>query len=133
MIGADECPKCESGNVVEFRRLNRLPAKSPDILRNFCMDCQIMWESFSPADLTDPTDPCSTFNAMCDNCAFRKDSPERKNAQEWDALMMRLHYNEASFFCHKGVPMEPERGKNAFAYPKGHDGEYEPNLSLIHI
>lgn len=44
------------------------------------------------------------LSVMCDNCAFRKGSPERADPYRWAQILETLD-NEQPFHCHKGLPM----------------------------
>lgn len=57
----------------------------------------------APALATQPT----TMERMCGDCAFRRDSPERRGdqhaASNWEGLQ-RLVETESPFWCHDGLP-----------------------------
>lgn len=54
---------------------------------------------------------------MCDNCAFRKGSPERADPYRW-AEILSLVEDGRPFHCHKGLSMRyPAKGDTAFFTP----------------
>lgn len=48
---------------------------------------------------------------MCDNCAFRKRSPERADPYRWAEIQELVEKNGPMFHCHKGLPLDPKTGK----------------------
>lgn len=68
-----------------------------DAVYGVCKDCQRLQEVEFRADPS---------VQLCDNCAFRPDSPER--AEPWTWLQFyKLHIgNSVPFHCHKGLPMK---------------------------
>lgn len=124
MKGADQCPKCAS------RRTMDIEAPSPNsfyarIIRG-CVNCQTIWEPYDPADTIDPTERHASFKEPCNNCAFRPGSPEQQDKEEWAKTIASLKAG-GSFYCHKGVPIDP-KGENGFAYPG--DGKETKNMRL---
>lgn len=118
--GAGRCPRCGCRKV---RRCD-MPV---DLSRDFygrtleiCVNCKAAWEPFDPAQIWDATDPMCSFRDPCDNCAFRRGSPEQRNKERWAEIMDGLK-SGASFHCHKGVPIDPG-GEHGFAYPHDRDG-----------
>lgn len=47
---------------------------------------------------------------MCDNCAFRKGSPERADPYRWAEIQEVVESGQA-FHCHKGLPFNLKTGK----------------------
>lgn len=117
MKGADQCPKCASRSFVDVNEPSPKGFYASTV--RVCSNCQTLWEPFEMLDLFDPTDRCASFSSPCNNCAFRKGSPEQADRAEWAKTMTSLEAG-AMFFCHKGVPIDPAN-KNGFAYPA--DGE----------
>lgn len=110
MKGADQCPRCAS------RRWATVVAPSDfyaDVLRA-CANCKTLWEPFEVEELLDPErEPLGAFKQPCNNCAFRKGSPEQKTD-----LLTKIRTGGGAFYCHKGVPIEPE-SEHGFEYPGG--------------
>lgn len=113
MKGADQCPRCGS------RRWATVVAPSDfysDELQ-VCSNCKTIWEPFDPADVPDPKyEPLGAFKQPCGNCAFRKGSPEQQSGR-LDKIRPK-NWQGPFFFCHKGVPIDPEH-PDGFAYPGG--------------
>jgi hypothetical protein len=124
MKGADQCPRCASR-----RWLDSSDASIPPPPGNFysadvriCVNCKTIWESFDPKDLLDPQhEPLGAFHHPCNNCAFRKGSPEQSDPEGFAKLRSQLGWRGARFYCHKGVPVEPG-SEDGFAYPKDSAG-----------
>ena len=76
-----------------------------------CRACFTMWEPFAKEDLIDQENALSIFRRPCDNCAWRKGSPERSDPDKWEHLQQQIHYCGATFYCHKGVPLSHEEGQ----------------------
>jgi hypothetical protein len=113
MRGAGKCPKCAC------RKVGR--AVLPDT--NFyaraveiCANCGTAWEPFNPADLLDDDDHLSSFKEPCDNCAFRSGSPEQADTGAWKKMIEKLG-ESGRFYCHKGVPINPQND-DGFDYPR---------------
>lgn len=121
MKGAGQCPRCAS------RKVTRVDAEMEGVkfygrVVEVCVNCQAIWEPFDPAQLLDADAPrTSCFREPCDNCAFRPGSHEQQNVEEWKKTMASLKAG-GSFYCHKGVPINP-RSENGFDYPLGPDGK----------
>lgn len=125
MKGADQCPKCASRKWIEPRIADATKFYSIDV--RACINCHAIWEPFDPADLLDPKhEPLGAFKAPCNNCAFRKGSPEQADPEKWEAMMLSLSFN-SSFYCHKGVPISPA-SEHGFDYPE--DGKNKRKLRL---
>ncbi|WP_422074158.1 hypothetical protein [Tranquillimonas rosea] len=45
----------------------------------------------------------------CDDCAFRKGSPERADPYKWAEIMSIVERGQP-FHCHKGLPYDPHTG-----------------------
>ena len=121
MTGANEWPHCGSLDVIEFRRMNRLPDLDgePPVPRAYCLGCRAVWETLDPADMFDPDDPLSAFKRPCDNCAFRKGSPERADPVKWELLMQRLQLHDTPFVCHKDGPLSDKPDESHDGFPAG--------------
>ena len=111
-----ECPVCGSDRVAQFR------LRGSD-WHHACMDCKAMWEPFKAEDLLDSEDEYSSFKIPCDNCACRKDSPERQDKLKWEALIRRFEAG-GTFMCHKGVPLSFKEGES-HDHPKTPDGKWD--------
>lgn len=112
--GADQCPRCASRRTRDFT----MPEGSfygPKV--RGCENCQAIWEPFNPADTIDPDDRYASFKTPCNNCAFRKGSPEQADKDAWESQMIALSFG-SSFYCHKGVTITPDKG-HGFDYPEG--------------
>ena len=57
------------------------------------------------------------FKEPCNNCAFRKGSPEQDDPYGWERMLYSLANSSQGFHCHKGVPIE-EGAEHGFAYPE---------------
>lgn len=117
MKGADQCPRCGSRKTADLQQ----PVTSfyAATLRS-CGNpaCRTTWEPFDPAQLLDPRhEPLGAFLQPCNNCAFRKDSPEQADTIAWGKKLHELSMG-ARFYCHKGVPIDP-KSHHGFAYPEG--------------
>jgi len=113
--GADQCPCCAS------RRWTDVEAPSPKgfyarVIR-VCANCKTLWEPFDPVETIDPDDRYASFKDPCNNCAFRKGSPEQEDKEEWAKTMASLKGGNR-FYCHKGVPIDINND-HGFAYPGG--------------
>lgn len=80
-----------------------------------CPNCETIWEPFDPEQIWDTSDPFCSFKEPCNNCAFRPGSNEQQDREEWKTMISSLK-NGAQFYCHKGVPIEPD-AEHGFAYP----------------
>jgi hypothetical protein len=112
--GADQCPRCGSRATRDFSH-DRKFFYGP-IIRG-CKNCATVWEPYDPADTIDPDDRYASFKTPCNNCAFRKGSPEQSDKDAWESQMINLSLG-AAFYCHKGVPITPGKG-HGFEYPEG--------------
>lgn len=112
MKGADQCPRCAS------RRWRTIIVPSDfyaDELQ-VCDNCKTIWEPFEEAQLLDPKrEPLGAFKDPCNNCAFRKGSPEQRT-DRLKEIRETTGWHGGSFYCHKGVPIAP-RSENGFDYP----------------
>lgn len=106
------CPKCGSRKVAHDPKLT-FKGHGPGIAT--CINCKAIWEPFDPAQIWDPSDPHCSFKEPCNNCAFRPGSPEQADTEKWKHLLDQLKCG-GSFYCHKGVPIEPD-AEHGFAYP----------------
>lgn len=124
MKGADQCPQCGSRKWMEPKAEGIDPPSDfyADNVR-CCVNCQTIWEPFDPAQLLDPNrEPLGAFNHPCGNCAFRKGSPEQRDPQGFARLRSQLGWHGASFYCHKGVPVDP-LDPDGFRYPRDAGGK----------
>jgi hypothetical protein len=115
MKGADQCPKCASRRWADAEQaITDFYATTIRV----CANCGTAWEPFEPGDLLDVDMPLtSCFIDPCNNCAFRKGSPEQRDPEKFAELRAKLA-GGGSFYCHKGVPVSPE-SENGFDYPEG--------------
>lgn len=121
--GRGRCPRCgcRRTGTVEHRVIAGFYARTLEV----CANCAAAWEPLPPgtdrhSDHRDDDGSPFPFPEPCDNCAFRPGSPEQRDPAQWRALMDQLKAG-ARFYCHKGVPIDPE-GEDGFAYPRGADG-----------
>lgn len=117
------CPECGSKRVVGCRvEIGTLGG---------CMACRSLWEllpSDAPPDIDGRPQP---FRKACDNCAFRRGSPERSDPSDWEGLLIGLAGAGTAFYCHKGVPRQvdgdgyisPDGRDHGFRYPVAADGK----------
>lgn len=118
MKGAARCPRCGSRRTTTVEQpLTNFYARTLRV----CGNCATAWEPFDPAELMDKSERLSCFLHPCDNCAFRKNSPERQDAEKWELLQQKIALWEGAFYCHKGVPIAPGT-ENGFDYPLGEKG-----------
>lgn len=108
-----QCPKCGSRKVAHDPKL-KSGGYGPGMAT--CLNCKTLWEPFDPEQIWDTSDPHCSFKEPCNNCAFRSGSPEQADPQKWKSLVDQLKCG-AQFFCHKGVPLEPD-AEDGFSYPK---------------
>jgi hypothetical protein len=110
---ADCCPRCRSQRVhIHGDHGIKLYGRQIAI----CANCRTAWEPIDGTLIWDPSDPSASFSAPCDNCAFRRGSPEQADTEKWKDLIAKL-WAGGTFHCHKGVPVAPE-SEDGFAYPK---------------
>lgn len=92
------CPRCGSRSTVisvaPAMALSHLPT-----LMGVCRDCRTAWEAYPPGWKHDAVEA-----EPCDNCAFRKGSPESQDRAEWKSMLAKLRAGEM-FKCHKGAPL----------------------------
>ncbi|KUR80796.1 hypothetical protein [Novosphingobium sp. FSW06-99] len=123
MKGADQCPSCGSRRWLSPAEHGLTPPDdfySADV--RCCVNCQTIWEPFDPAEMLDPArEPLGAFRHPCNNCAFRKGSPEQCDPESFAKLRAQLGWHGASFYCHKGVPVDPA-SEDGFRYPKDASG-----------
>ncbi len=117
MKGADQCPRCGSRKTADLKQpVTKFYAATLRTCGNPA--CHTTWEPFDPAQMLDPKhEPLGAFLQPCNNCAFRKGSPEQADTIAWRKKLHELHQG-ALFYCHKGVPIAP-KSENGFAYPEG--------------
>lgn len=121
MKGADQCPRCGSRRSAGLGAPSAGSFYSQDI--RACSNCRAMWEPFDTAELLDPgNEPLGAFRQPCNNCAFRKGSPEQRDPEAFARLRAQLGWHGASFYCHKGVPVDPT-DPDGFAYPRDREGK----------
>lgn len=87
---AGRCGGCGSRRLMQ----------SSDGQHAFCLDCRRLQEP-ETRDWPEST--------MCDNCAFRKGSPERADPYRWAEVSATVEAGQP-FHCHKGLPvtLDPE-------------------------
>lgn len=93
------CPRCFSRRTV----VEMAPAMAMShvpTLTGVCAECRTVWEAFPPGWNHDPV-----AGEPCDNCAFRKGSPESADKTEWKNLLAKLRLQGGEFKCHKGAPL----------------------------
>lgn len=108
-----QCPKCGSRRVSHDPILE-LKGYGPGLAA--CGNCRTLWEPFPAEAVWDRSDPACSFREPCNNCAFRAGSQEQQDRERWKALIGSLKAG-GSFYCHKGVPIEPD-AEHGFAYPE---------------
>lgn len=106
------CPKCGCTVVNSSATLSR-GGYGPGL--SACANCKTLWEYFTPDQLYDLSSPLCSFKEPCNNCAFRKGSPEQSNRATWAGIKESAKGFEA-FYCHKGVPISAT-AEHGFAYP----------------
>lgn len=127
MKGADQCPRCASR---KHRDVSHDVTNFYAAVIRVCGNCATAWEPFDEAEIWDKSDPACSFRHPCNNCAFRKGSPEQGAPEKWRSLIDQLGWWDGSFYCHKGVPIEP-KSDDGFAYPKGRDGK--PDVKKLRL
>jgi hypothetical protein len=70
-----------------------------------CLECHKGWERIPTGEAFRVDGELLSFKVMCDNCAFRKGSPERADRLRWGELQQTLARG-GEFYCHKGVPLK---------------------------
>jgi hypothetical protein len=115
-ISKEKCPKCNGSNI--YMMLLSIP-------HSWCMDCASYWESLPSGEPRHEDEPFFPFDTPCNNCAFRKDSPERQNKEQWKELLETLKRSGNHFYCHKGVPIKEDQSNDGvdFEYPKLENGK----------
>jgi len=68
-----------------------------------CVSCEKMWHPNSDG-ITSKTVP---LISCCDDCAFKKGSPERSDPYRWMRMLERFEAG-TEFWCHKDVPTAPD-------------------------
>ncbi|WP_010127469.1 hypothetical protein [Sphingomonas sp. KC8] len=105
-----------------------------------CLACKALWEPL-PADAPPDVDGSpQPFRKACDNCAFRRGSPERSDEDGWEGMLIGMAGRESAFYCHKGVPLSQPgdgyvaaNGENpGFRYPLMADGKSH-DLSRLRV
>lgn len=119
MRGSDECPRCGGTDLVAFEEVM------------WCIGCGCCWEPFSESALANPDFPLSPFKSPCNNCAFRKDSPERQDKEKFELLLQNINYRGAVFYCHKGVPLADDDSDQTHCHPTKPDGSLDTEKSRI--
>ena len=125
--GLDVCPECGSPRLA-MMRIHR--TGGPDVVMAGCAvgGCGAIWEPVDPGILAAESDCTAPFTRPCDDCAFRPDSPERRDRAEWEALMRKFETG-TRFYCHKGVPTEAVSADSdegtRYRFPRREDGQYD--------
>ena len=83
---APVCGGCGSANL--------LMTQDTDCSYAVCQNCLRLQEAETRAD------PCTH---MCDNCAFRPNSPERADPYRWWQIEEAAIEGGQPFYCHKGM------------------------------
>lgn len=81
------CGNCGSRNMMLCNR------EETDTLYGVCMNC----ERFQEVETRD-----WPLSSMCDNCAFRKGSPEQADPFRWAEILETVKKGQP-FHCHKGL------------------------------
>lgn len=115
---------------------NGIPAPEPPDWTPCCFGSAVnghggctCWEPVYDAEQAAPRtgEPAELRRRMCDDCAYRPDSPERADAFSEDALLA-LPADASVFWCHQGM-----RRVAAWRHPDGREvpgaaGAYEPPI-----
>lgn len=117
------CPACQSKRIYTMPTAElRVRFDGIDCDWMGCLDCKAVWEPFPASYVRDPV--CAE---PCDNCAFRRGSPEQKDPERWKTLIKELRPDGSEtnfgmftgrFYCHKGVPIDLASGPGNFLFPK---------------
>lgn len=105
------CPACGSDRIV---RANTRDPEQYDL----CLGCKRAWERLPAGEPYLRDGEMMPWKKPCDNCAWRGNSPERKDPERWALLQESIAYQNGSFYCHKGVPFKLNGTEVAFEYPK---------------
>lgn len=93
-------PKCAGCGSADLLIADR---QATDTAYGYCNACGRLQEVEVRAE------PC---RQMCDNCAYRRNSPERADPWGWAEHLSRHVEDGQPFYCHKGLPVEFDpRGK----------------------
>ena len=112
-----ECPACGSLSV---KYATDLKHKGYGKGMASCSDCGALWEPYEVNQLSDPSDHLSVLKHPCNNCAFRKGSPESQDP--WGMLRILEHIEDGcQFSCHKGQRIDSDS-------PHGYDYSDDPLL-----
>jgi len=103
---AGRCGGCGSRNMLVTR------PPDCDTLHAVCKDC-LRLQEIETRDWP--------LSEMCDNCAFRKGSPERADPYRWAEVQETLA-NGSAFHCHKGLNMTIKGTDCAFDPPEASKG-----------
>lgn len=122
---ARRCPKCGCTKVAtadvsakDQLRMGIEQAYGPRL--SSCSACKTLWEPLPDGCHLDDDGSAFALSEPCDNCAFRKGSPEQQSHEKWQETLQGLR-SGGKFYCHKGVPIE-SGSKHGFAYPTLTDG-----------
>lgn len=114
--GGGRCPSCGCRKVehIDFpsEKFGDFCSRELEI----CVNCKAIWEPIDPRQIWDTSDPVCSFCEPCNNCAFRKGSPEQRDPKRWQEVMDGVSAG-ARFYCHKGVPIDPA-SEHGFRYPR---------------
>lgn len=111
--GKNRCPRCLGTQVVAINA-SELPVRFYGKELMVCGDCRAAWEPVEESQIWDRSDPMCCTTEPCNNCAFRPGSVEQQNTEDWKKMIADLKAG-ASFYCHKGVPIDPG-GPTGFHY-----------------
>lgn len=110
------CPSCGGTNVwIVEPKISKSEFYANELAS--CEDCGVLWEPVWPDQLEDEGNPLSMLKQPCANCAFRKGSHEQSDPEAWEGMLMSMAGMGTRFYCHKGVPINPDNGVG-FDYPE---------------
>ena len=137
MKGINQCPICGSSRICNISEEGlRIDIGQSPVIYMACLDCPAenptVWEQVKRENLAVPTNPLSMFKACCDNCAFRPSSPERSDPEKWEYLMREFSYRDATFYCHKGVPLDFDRNTSqSHRHPYDEEGNLKRDEARV--
>lgn len=104
-----DCPFCGSDDL-------RFPMDDKSVA--VCFGCLA---AFEPETRANPE--CQ----LCDNCAFRPDSPERQDEWLWLQLLeTTIEYADHPFHCHKNLKIKMKENGYSFLQPTGDESPLKP-------
>jgi len=63
---------------------------------------------------------------MCDDCAFRRGSPERQDPWQWLSLIETTIEGDQPFYCHKGLTCQLDGTTLKYLLPPGGTADMTP-------